>query len=177
MKPYLTYGSFIAIGNAVITLVLYLAGFHSDPDKLQTGNYVVTATGLALGISFLVIGIRTKRAAVPATQEFSYGSALGAGVMIALFASLFGSVFQFIYLSFINPGFAEVMIQAQTAKMQSTGLSADQIDKATQFMRVMTRPAIQAVMGFFGGIIFSMIISLIAAAFLKRKAVEAPLAA
>jgi hypothetical protein len=175
MKPYLTYGAFIAIGNAVITLVLYLAGFHTDPAKLQTGNYISGAAGLVIGISLLVIGIRAKRATVPDTKDFNYGLALGAGVMISLFAGLFGTAFQFIYQSFINPGFADVVIEAQTAKFQSTGMSSDQIDKATQFMRLMTKPAVQAAVGFFGGMILSVIISLITAAFLKRKAIEAPL--
>jgi len=60
MKPYLTYGAFIAIGNAAITLVLYLAGFHTDPAKFQTGNYIAGAARLAIGISLLVVGIRAK---------------------------------------------------------------------------------------------------------------------
>jgi len=175
MKPYLTYGAFIAISNAAITLVLYLAGFHTDPAKLQTGNFVAGAAGLVIGISLLVIGIRAKRATVPETKEFNYGLALGAGVMISLFAVLFGTAFQFIYQSFINPGFADVLLQAQTAKLEAAGLSSDQIDKATQVMRMMTKPVVQAAMGFFGGMVMSVIISLIVAAFLRRKAVEAPL--
>ena len=174
MKPYLTYGSFIAISNAVITLVLYLTGLHSDPDKLQTANLVTTVTALCLLIGFLIVGIRAKRATLPATQDFSYGMALGAAVMISLFAVLFGTVFQFLYQSFINPGFAEVTIQAQTAKLQATGVSSDQIDKATQFMRMMTKPIVTAIVGLFIGMVFNVIISLIVAAFLKRKAVEQP---
>jgi len=175
MKSYLPYSSFIAIGNAVITLVLYLAGFHTDPSKLQTANYIAGAAGLALGIGFLVVGIRAKRASVPTTEEFSYGMALGTGMLISLFAALFGAAFQFVYQSFIDPGFADVVVQAQTAKLEAKGISSDQIEKISQVTRMMTKPAVQAVMAFIGGTIFSGIISLIAAAFLKRKAVEAPL--
>jgi len=176
MKSYVTYGLFIAIGNAVVTLVLYLTGFQSDPAKLVTGNYIATVVGLAIGIYLLVLGVRTKRESIPAAQEFTYGMALGAGVLISVFATLFGSAFQFIYQSFINPGFAEVIIQAQTAKFQAAGLPSDQIEKATQFMRMMTKPAVQAVTGFFAGMIFSVVISLVVAAFLRRKAVGPSLA-
>jgi hypothetical protein len=175
MKSYLPYSSFIAIGNAVITLVLYLAGFHTDPAKLQTANYIAGAAGLALGIGFLVVGIRAKRALVPATEEFSYGMALGSGVLISLFAVLFGAAFQFIYQSFINPGFADVLIQAQAIQLEAKGIPSDQIEKIAQFTRMMTKPAVQAVIGIIGGMIFSVIICLIAAALLKRKAVETPL--
>ena len=175
MKSYLPYSSFIAIGNAVITLVLYLAGFHTDPSKLQTANYIAGAAGLALGIGFLVVGIRAKRALVPTTEDFSYGMALVSGVLISLFAVLFGAAFQFIYQSFVNPGFADVVIQAQAIQLEAKGIPSDQIEKIAQITRMMTKPAVQAVMGIFGGMIFSVIICLIAAAFLKRKAVETPL--
>jgi len=176
MKSYLTYGAFCAIGNAAVTLILHLTGFHSDPAKFQTGNTIFTLTGLVIGISLLVIGIRAKRATVPDTQEFNYGQALGAGVMISLFAALFGTAFQFVYHSYINPGFAEVVIQAQTAKLQAAGLSSDKIDKAAQFMRLVSKPSVQAITGFIGSMVASVIISLIAAGFLKRKAVEPPVA-
>jgi hypothetical protein len=169
MKSYLTSGSFIAIGNAVVTLVLYLGGFHSDATKLSTANYVSIVIGLGLSITFLIIGTRAKRAHLPVDQEFTYGQALATGVMISLFAALFGTAFQFIYQSFINPGFGEVVIQAQSAKFQASGLSSDQIEKAEKITRMMTKPAFQAVFSFFGGIIFGVILSLITAAFLRRK--------
>jgi hypothetical protein len=174
MKPYLSYGSFIAVGNAVVTLVLYLAGFHSDPDKLQTANIVSGVAGLAIVISLLIIGVRAKRAQTPVTEEFSFGKALGAAVLISLFASLFSTVFQFVYASFINPNFAEVTIQAQISAMQAKGIPSDAIEKAEGMMRLMTKPAMQAGFSFVGGMFSNVIISLIAAAFLKRRAVEVP---
>jgi len=72
MKSYLTYGAFIAIGNAVVTLVLFLTGFHSEAEKLQTAGYVSGLAGLAIGITLLIIGVRAKRAETPITEEFSY---------------------------------------------------------------------------------------------------------
>lgn len=172
MKPYLTYGAFIAIGNAVITLVLFLAGFHSEAEKLQTANYISGLGGLAIGITLLIIGVRAKRALVPVTEDFGYGKALGAAMMIALFATIFSSVFQFIYSSFINSNFVEVTIQAQLAGMQAKGMPSDAIEKAEGMMRMMMKPAIQAGFSFVGGMFINVIISLIAAAFLKRRAVE-----
>ena len=176
MKPYLTYGAFIAIGNAAVTLILYLTGFHTNPATLQTGNYIAGAASLVIGISLLVVGTRAKRAAVPASQEFNYGMALGAGVIISLVATILGTAFQFIYQSFINPGFADIVVQAQTMKLQASGMPSEQIEKMKSMMRVMTKPAVQAALGFIGGMVMGAIISLITAAFLKRKAVEPPLA-
>ncbi len=172
MKPYLIYGAFIAIGQAVLTLVLFLVGFHSEPEKLQTANYILSLGGLAIGITLLIIGVRAKRALVPVTEEFGYGKALGAAVMISLFATIISTAFQFIYASFINPNFTEVTVQAQIAGMQANGVPSDTIDKAENMMRMMTKPAVMAGLGFVGGMVGNVIISLIAAAFLKRRAVE-----
>ncbi len=174
MKPYLTFGAFIALGNAVITLVLYLAGFHSDPAKLSTASNIAMVAGLAIGISLLVLGVRAKRAQTPITEEFTYGKALGAAVMISLFASLFSSIFQYIYQGFINPAFGDVMIQAQISAMQAKGIPSDTIEKAEGMMRMMLKPAVQTGIGFIFGLIFNVIISLIVAAFLRRKASTEP---
>jgi uncharacterized membrane protein len=171
MKPYLTYGAFIAIGNAVITLVLYLVGFHSEPEKLSTANYVSLLGGLVIGISLLIIGVRARRSLAPTTEDFTYGNALGAAVMISLFATLFGVAFQFIYQSFINPAFADVTIQAQINAMQAKGIPSEHIEKAEGMMRMMLKPAVQAVTGFIFGMIINVLVSLIVAAFLRRKAI------
>jgi len=94
--------------------------------------------------------------------------------MISLFATLFSTTFQFIYTSFINSNFAEVTVQAQIAGMQAKGIPSDTIEKAEGMMRMMTKPAVMAGFGFAGGMFFNVIISLIAATFLKRRSVEVP---
>jgi len=176
MKSYLTYGALIAAGNGVVTLTLYLAGFHSDPGKLQAANLASFVTGLALGVSFLIVGLRAKRAALPPTQDFSYGTALSAGVLISLFAALLGTAFQYLYQSFINPGLADLLIQAQETQLQQRGVPAEQIEKALQVMRFFIKPSVQAFIGFMFSMVFSTLVALVTAAFLKRKATEKPFA-
>ena len=48
MKTYLPYGFAIALGNALVTLICYLLGFHSDPDKIQMAGYLAMPVGLGL---------------------------------------------------------------------------------------------------------------------------------
>jgi hypothetical protein len=170
MKTYLTYGLLMAIGGLLLLLVNDLCGFYSDPAKIGYGRAVGTFGGLAVSITCIVLGTRARRNAVPASQEFTYGNAFVAGFLIVLFASLFGVIFNYIYFAFINPGFTETMVQAQIAKLQEKGLSSSQIEGAEKAIRFMTRPAIQVVFGFFGGVIFGSLITLITAAILKRPA-------
>lgn len=40
MKTYLTYGTAMAGSGFVLTLVLFILGFHSDPAKLGVSQWV-----------------------------------------------------------------------------------------------------------------------------------------
>jgi hypothetical protein len=170
MKSYLTYGLAMAIAGAVLNIVLYLLGFHSDPAKLLTAQIVGGCGGLAIGITCLTLGIKACRAEVPATEEFGYGRALVAGVMISLFAALINIATTYLYATVINPGFVDVIVQAQAQKFEAQGMSPSQIEAAEKMVRMFSGPAVQAISGFLGGMFFGTLISLVAAAFLKRPA-------
>src|SRR5436190_20832879 len=97
MKNYLIYGFAMAVAGAVLAVVCYLLGLHSDPAKIGTAQTLGIVGGCAIGITCIVLGTKARRAEVPVTEDFSYGRALGAGVMIPLFAALFGIVTNYLY--------------------------------------------------------------------------------
>lgn len=172
MKTYLKFGSAMAGGGFLLVLVLYILGFHSDPAKLGTSQWIQGCVGLGIGIACIVMGTKARRAEVPPENEFGYGSALGTGVMITLFAALFGIVTNLVYMNFINPGMSDVIMQAQVAKWEAAGMSSARIEQAEGMMRKMMSPPIQAAFGFLAGMFFGTLISLVSAAFLKRPASE-----
>jgi hypothetical protein len=178
MKTYLTYGAAMAIAGAMLLMLLYLLGFHSDPAKLTMAQIVGSCGGLVISIICITLGIRARRAEIPPSEEFGYSRALGAGFMVTLFSSLFGIVTWIVYAKFINPDFHDIIVQAQMHAMEAKGMKPEQIEAAEKVIRTMTSPFIQAVFSFFGGLVMGTIISLVAAAFLKRPAVaivpEAP---
>jgi len=162
MKTYLTYGLAMTVAGALLTLAL------------RTAQWIGMGGGLVIGIAAIVLGTKARRAELPATEEFGYGRALGTGVMIVLFAALFGIVTNLLYTQVINPNFSEVLVQAQIEKWEAAGMSADKIEKAEGLMRKMMNPAIQACVGFLSGMMFGTLISLVTAAFLKREASAEP---
>jgi hypothetical protein len=153
-------------------LALYALGFHSDASKLGTAQLIQTCVGLAIGIACIVLGTKAKRATVPPEEDFGYGAALGAGVMVTLFAALIGIVTSLIYMQVINPGMNDVIIQAQIAKWEAANMPAARMEQAEAMMRKMMNPAIQVCFQFLGGMFFGTLISLITAAFLKRPAAD-----
>ncbi len=172
MKTYLSYGLAMAIASLLLTLALFFAGYHSDPEKIQTAQLIVTIVGLAIGVIGIALGTKARRAEVPASEPFGYGRALGAGVMIGLFSAIFGTVFHLTYSLAINPDFNEMLVQAQMAKLEADGMAANQIEAAEAVMRKVMHPALQAVFGLVGGTVYGTIIALITSIFLRRGATD-----
>ncbi len=170
MKTYLTYGSAMAGGGFVLTLVLYILGFHSDPAKLSAAQWLQGGLGLVISIACIVLGTKARRATVPATEEFGYGSALGAGVMIGLVAAVIGLLTTYLYIGVINPHFNELILQAQADKMEAQGLSAEKVEQIQKMSAPFMKLPMQLAFSFIGGMFFATLVSLVTAAFLKRPA-------
>ncbi len=174
MKTYVTYGFFMALGGFLLNLVLYLVGFHSDPAKIQMAQWIAMGGGTVIAFVCLVLGTKARRESVPPSEEFGYGRALGAGVMISLFASLFGIFTTYLYMTVINPGFTDILLQAQANNLEAKGISQDKIDQIQKMSAMWMKPAVQACFAFIFGMIFGTIFALITSAFLKRPATEVP---
>jgi hypothetical protein len=174
MKTCSLYGFIIALADALLVLALFFLGFHSDPMKLGAAKWLGGLGALAIVITFTVLGVRPRRSETPADKPFGYGSALLAGVQISVVATVLYCIFNYIYQSFINPSFNELMIQDALDKAQARGMSGSQVENMEKGMRFMMSPGVQLVSGVIFGIIFGVVIALVIAAFLKRPAAGTP---
>lgn len=174
MKTSLTYGAGMALAGALLVFVLYFLGFHSDVERLPVGQKIQMIGGTVILAGGLIFGIRARRAETPPEEPFGYGRALGAGTLIALFSSLFGAIFSYIYSAFINPAFPELMVRSEVAKLEAQNLAPEAIEGAEKFIRMMSSPAASMVFGFIIGFVMSFIAALIVAAFIRRPASDVP---
>jgi len=170
MKTSALYGCYATLASAVLILAIYFMGFHSDVSKLPIASWIGGVGGLAIGISVTILGMKARRAEVPASEAFGYGSALWAGFLIHLVAGFLNAIVNFVYFSYVNPGLSDLIEQAQVEKLEAKGVSGAQLDQAQHMIHMMTKPPVQAVVGFFIADFLGTLISLIAAAFLKRPA-------
>jgi len=168
MKTCALYGFYATLAAAVLTLGIYFMGYHSDAAKLPTAQWIGGIGGLAIGISVTILGIKARRAEVPATEGFGYGRALWTGFLIHLVAGILGIGLNLVYLLYVNPGFCDIVEQAQIDKFEAKGLSGARLDQAEAIAHMMCKPPVQVAFGFLFAVIFGTVISLIAAAFLKR---------
>jgi len=173
MKIPLLYGFLIALANAIVTLVMYFAGFHDSPEKMMSARWLGFVIVLAIGGVGLWFAMRDKRAQAPATAEWGYGSALGVGTLTALFAAVFGAVFTYIYFAIINPNMSEILVQTQLTAMQAKNVPQARIDAAEPVMRKMMSPVGVTCIGLLQAFIIGFIEALLVAiAFRKRPVVE-----
>jgi hypothetical protein len=160
----------MAASGAVLAVVLYLLGFHSDPQKLTTAQIIGTCATTAISVIGITLGIRARRAQISPTDEFTFGQAFGAGFMVGLFAALFGIVTTYVYTKFINPDFVDTIVQAQVSKLEAKNVPADRIEAVEKIIRRMSSPEIQAGAAFIMALLINTFVALIVAAFSKRPA-------
>lgn len=174
MKTSLAYGAAMAIAGAILNLIFYFAGLHDSAEKLRIAQWLGIVGALAIGITCLALAIREKRAQYPADREWGYGPALGGGVLAGLFGSLFGLITAYAYFAVINPGFCDVIHQMQVATMEARGMSASQIERAEPVLRKMLSPVVMTLMQGASGFVWSLVLSLIVAAFLRKPLPTTP---
>lgn len=167
MKIQLFHGFLIAAACLLVSALLTLTGLHADASKLPTANTIFSVLNLVILIAGLASGMRLCRLETPPDQPFRYPSALAAGVMVAVFAGLFGVITTYVYFQWIDPGFHDLLVQAQTEKLLARGIDPDKVERTTRFF---TSSGFMAVSTFFGTVIGGTIISLIVAAFFRREA-------
>ena len=159
----------MAIAGAVLMLLLYFAGFHDSVEKMKPAQWIGGIGGIAIGVTCLTLAMQEKRAQFPAEEEWGYGSALGGGVLTGICASLFGLLTAYVYFAILNPGFCDVIFQAQVAAMEAKGLRPADIERIEPMLRKWMSPVAMTIMQFFTGLVFSTILSLIIAIFLRKR--------
>jgi hypothetical protein len=174
MKTSSLYGFISALAGALLVLVLYFLGYHSDPAKFTSSKWIAACIGLAIVVVVMVLGVRARRSETPQGKGFGYGTALLAGFQIALVSSVLSAAFVFAYDAVINPGFRDIIVQDAMEKVQASGMSGPQLDQVEKVTRFMASPAMRSVSTLVGGVIIGFILALIVAAFVRRPEPSIP---
>lgn len=168
MKIPLLHGLYMAFGGAVLTLALFFAGMHDSIERMPTAQWIGTVGGLAIGVTCLALAIREMRATAPTDTPWNYGSALGAGILTGLAATVVGSLFGYLYFGVVNPNLTEIILQMQLEKMEATGLSTAKLAEAEPMIRKMMSPVMLTVLQAFSGFLSSVVLALIVAIFFRH---------
>ena len=101
--------------------------------------------------------------------SISYGQALGAGVIIFLYATIITSIFSYLLNTVIDPGLMQKGLAVQEQGLLDRGMTQEQVDQALKVAAKMMKPAISIPIGLVANMFFGLILSLIAAAFVRKE--------
>jgi hypothetical protein len=169
MNPTLRYGLIIAGSQAVIALLLYGLGL----DTVESLSMVTGSFTTAIMAYICYLNLRHYRD-IENNGYMSVGQGLGRGFRTGLIGGGFLAVFYFLYYKFINPGFLERLQIREEQKLEEQGLTDEQLEQALKFIDMGFQPLWQAVLTYFGIILFVVVASLILSAFMKKENPSAP---
>ncbi len=163
--PSLAYGLFVSIILVVFKLVLFIAGID-DQSYWQFLYYVF----FALGLLYTMTTIRNKNL----DGYITFGKAFMVGFYATIAIAIVMAVYTYFYITKINPGMIEdALAQAEEKIIESNPEMSDaDLETALNAAKTFMQPGIMAVMSIFGTLITGTLLSLVSAAFVKRKKVE-----
>ena len=161
-KVALTYGVLLGVLGIIQAVILYVT------NTLLDQNWMTAVIGFTIMIGMIVYGQRVFKNGNGGFMNFK--EALKVGVGIAIIGALIGALYNFIFLTFIEPDFVELIVDKQREAMieQSPNMTDAQIEQGMAMASQFARPWVQSSFQIVGGIFFGFIISLISGLILKK---------
>ncbi len=159
-KGTLTAGIYLGLALVLYSLFLYFIG--------QTFNRTLGLVVYLIYIAGVFFGIKTFRDTYR-NGFLTYGQALGAGTVTALYAGIIAAIFTYLLYAVIDPDLTAKLIEFSKQKMLDKGLSDEQVEMSMKASKIMMKPWIMAGSAIINSAFLGVIISLIEGIFLKRE--------
>ena len=158
-KNAMNYGAILGLALIIYSVVLYLLNF-SNARGAGIFSYLILIAGIIMAIK----NYRDKTLG----GYMNYGTGLGLGTVIGLFAGILLGFYIFLQMKFIDPDIIEQGFRIQEERMLERGMNEDQVEMSIEMARKFATPVATAVSTIFFMTLFGFVVSLIAAAILKK---------
>lgn len=157
----INYGLTLAGISILLSLVIYAMGNHLEP------HWSINALTFVAFIALIILGI--KKFKEINGGFLSFGQAVKIGVGIAIISALIGSIYQYLFMTFIEPEFMSQVMELQQQKMLDQGMSEDQIEATQEWSAKFSSPFMMIAFGIIGSAIGGFIVSAIGGAIMKKS--------
>jgi hypothetical protein len=156
----LRYGLILGLISVAYFMVLVLSGVNTADSWVRWSGFIFNAALVVLGqIYFRQNG----------DGYMSFGQGMGIAFWVALISSVISSGFTVLYLTVIDPEFAQMIQDMQMEAMAEQGLSDEQIEQGMKMAAKFTTPPWLFIFGMLGGVFSTMLVSLIATFFTRKE--------
>lgn len=157
------YGLLTGLVSIIFMFVVFATG--------QESNQAISWTSLVIPIGGIYLAHKAFRQFNAGFM--SYGQGLGIGVLLTLISGILGSIFNYVYRTFVDPDLASRTIEAMRTKMEAGGNMSDaQIDQAVGLASKFSTGPIALAIGIVGSIIMGLLLSLVITAITKNPKPE-----
>jgi hypothetical protein len=158
----LKWGILGAIMIIIYTVALYISGLFKTPALSW------------IPFAFLLFGI------VMSLREFklinnnfiSFSEGLGLGALMSAVCAIIASMFNYVYITFIDTTILQQMRELQIEQLEQQGLSSEQIDQAMEIASSYATPGLTFLFSMIVYVICGFIFSLIVSAIIKNTKPE-----
>jgi len=160
----INYGIYLGVATVLISLITYALGMHLDT------HWAVSLVTIILFIGLIVFGIKKYRE----TNEgfLTWGQGVKIGVGIAILAALIGAIYNYLFMSFIEPDFMNQAMEVSNQKLLDQGQTEEQIEAINKMSEAFRAPLLIAAMGIIGSAVGGFVVAAIAAAIMKKSEEE-----
>jgi len=154
-------GFFLGLILVLQQTVFYIASvdFKSNWNYI---NYIILIGGLYYGIKEL----RDKHYG----GFINYGTTVGYGVLVSLFAGIIIACYIFILYTFIDPNLIDKMlVEIENAYLETGALTDEQVDEMMVMMQKMYTPNSLSLFSIIGNVFMGLIFSLILGIILRKE--------
>lgn len=159
-KANLTNGLILALAGIAVSLILYFL----DLTLNKTAGYINIPIQLIL-LYFLLKSYRDNFM----HGQITYGQAVGAGVVIFLYASILLAIYTYILWAVIDPELVKKSLAISEDAMVKRGLPQATIDASMAFTAKIMKPGFMVIVSIFGTMFAGVIYSLLASVFVRKE--------
>lgn len=116
----------------------------------------------------IIVG-QQQMAKANSSYLISFGTLFKAGMVITLITAIVMVIYFIFYANFIEPNFADKVLDISRAEMAKKGLSEDQTEAAIEISRKFMSPIIMCVISFISNLVIGVLAAVVGAAIFKNE--------
>ena len=166
LPTVLRYGGFAGLALVVYTLVGNMTGL-AIPTSMM-GGLAVFALMIVIWVVVAILVIKYHRDK-QLGGNISFGRAFVVSFLSLLLAAAISTLFSVLYMTVIDPGFADEAVEKMSSMFEGFGMPQDQVDAQLANMKEKFTPMGMLTQGLLWGSIFYAVVAAIVSAIMKKK--------
>ena len=165
-KIAMSYGLMLALISIVLSVITYVMDVHIDRP------WWVSLLGFLVMLGIIVYGLKAFKK--DNGGFLSIGEALKVGLAISVIAGVIGAIYNYIFVTVIEPDFGAQLLEFTREKMiaDNPQMTAEQMEVAMNMTEKFMSPGMMTAFSIIGSLFLGFIISLVAGLIMKQKRPE-----